>query len=56
MLSALSMAVRYRCERRTIVQRTKIAAELSAMLKTLGISVPKQILAVEEAPQAVATA
>ena len=49
-------AVRYRCERRTIVQRTKIAAELSAMLKTLGISVPKQILAVEEAPQAVATA
>ena len=29
-------AVRYRCERRTIVQRTKIAAELSAMLKTLG--------------------
>src|SRR5580704_4610679 len=49
-------AVRYRCERRTIVQRTKIAAELSAMLKTLGISMPKQILAVEEAPQAVATA
>jgi hypothetical protein len=49
-------AVRYRCESRTIVQRTKIAAELSAMLKTLGISVPKQILAVEEAPQAVATA
>ena len=38
-------AVRYRCESRTIVQRTKIAAELSAMLKTLGISVPKQILA-----------
>ena len=34
-------AVRYRCERRTIVQRTKIAAELSAMLKTLGRSVPK---------------
>ena len=49
-------AVRYCCEHRTIVQRTKIAAELSAMLKTLGISVPKQILAVEEAPQAVATA
>src|ERR1700720_395498 len=49
-------AVRYRCESRTIVQRTKIAAELSAMLKTLGISVPKQILAVEEAPQAVAAA
>jgi hypothetical protein len=49
-------AVRYRCESRTIVQRTKVAAELSAMLKTLGISVPKQILAVEEAPQAVAAA
>ena len=49
-------AVRYRCESRTIVQRTKIAAELSAMLKTLGISVPKQILAVEEAPQSTAAA
>jgi hypothetical protein len=49
-------AVRYRCESRTIVQRTKIAAELSAMLKTLGISVPKQILAVEDAPHAVAAA
>ena len=49
-------AVRYRCESRTIVQRTKIAVELSTMLKTLGISVPKQILAVEEAPQAVAAA
>jgi transposase len=49
-------AVRYHCESRTIVQRTKIAAELSAMLKTLGISVPKQILAVEQTPQAVAAA
>jgi len=49
-------AVRYRCESRTIVQRTKVAAELSSMLKILGISVPKQILAVEEAPQAVAAA
>ena len=28
-------AVRYRCERRTIVQRTKVAAELAAMLKSL---------------------
>jgi hypothetical protein len=38
-------AVRYRCESRTIVQRTKIAAELSAMLKTLGISVPNPTFA-----------
>ena len=43
-------AVRYRCEGRTIVQRTKISAELSATLKKLGISAPKQILAVEEPP------
>src|ERR1700722_10268970 len=40
-------AVRYRCESRTIVQRSKITAELSAMLKTLKVSVPKQILLVE---------
>src|SRR5271166_1536755 len=46
-LAALK-AVRYRCESRTIVQRTKISAELSAMLKTLKISVPKQVLSVEE--------
>ena len=46
-LAALK-AVRYRCESRTIVQRTKIPAELSAMLKTLKISVPKQVLLVEE--------
>ena len=45
-------AVRYRCESRTIVQRTKISAELSATLKTLGISASKQILAVEEPPPA----
>jgi hypothetical protein len=49
-------AVRYRCEGRTIVQRTKIAAELSTTLKTLGTSVPKQILAVEEPPPAAAAA
>ena len=49
-------AVRYRCEGRAIVQRTKVAAELAAMLKTLGISVPKQILAVEDSPQAAAAA
>jgi transposase len=45
-------AVRYRCEGRGIVQRTKITAELSAMLKTLKVSVPKQILLVEEPPSA----
>jgi transposase len=32
-------AVRYRCESRTIVQRSKIIAVLSAMLKTLKLSV-----------------
>ena len=49
-------AVRYRCEGRAIVQRTKISAELSATLKTLGISAPKQLLAVEEPPPAAAAA
>ena len=49
-------AVRYRCESRGIVQRTKITAELSAMLKTLKVSVPKQILSVEEPPSAPAAA
>jgi hypothetical protein len=49
-------AVRYRCEGRGIVQRTKITAELSAMLKTLKISVPKQILLVAESPSATTAA
>src|SRR3954463_8466934 len=49
-------AVRYRCESRTIVQRTKISAELSATLKSLGISAPKQILAVKEPQPAAAAA
>jgi hypothetical protein len=49
-------AVRYRCESRTIVQRTKITAELSAMLKTLKVSVPKQVLSVEEPLSAPAVA
>ena len=49
-------AVRYRCESRTIVQRTKISAELSAMLKILKISVPKQVLSVEEPPSEAAAA
>ncbi|MGH7048970.1 MAG: IS1634 family transposase [Stellaceae bacterium] len=48
-------AVRYRCEGRAIVHRTKIPSELAPMLKSLGISVPKKILAVEEAsPAAIA--
>jgi transposase len=41
-------AVRYRCEGRAIVQRTKISTELAGLLKTLGISAPKQILAIAE--------
>jgi Transposase DDE domain len=45
-------AIRYRTQNRTIVQRTKIVAELAEMLKLLGISIPKQILLVDEAPQA----
>jgi hypothetical protein len=49
-------AVRYRCEGRAIVQRTKISTELASMLKTLGVSAPKQLLAVEEPPQAIAAA
>ena len=49
-------AVRYRCEGRGIVQRTKITAELSAKLKTLKVSVPKQILLVEESPSATTAA
>jgi hypothetical protein len=49
-------AVRYRCEGRTIVQRTKIPAELASTLKNLGVSAPKQLLAVEEPPQAAVTA
>src|SRR5271154_1203647 len=49
-------AVRYCCEGRAIVQRTKIAAELAGLLKNLGISMPKQLLAVEERPQAAASA
>src|SRR3978361_989997 len=43
-LAALK-AVRYRSESRTIVQRTKIGAELAGLLKKLGISAPKQLMA-----------
>jgi DDE family transposase len=49
-------AVRYCCEGRAIVQRTKIATELAGLLKNLGISMPKQLLAIEERPQAAASA
>jgi hypothetical protein len=41
-------AVCYRTEERTIVQRTRIGPELAEILKTLGISRPKQLLAVSE--------
>jgi transposase len=54
-LAALK-AVRYRSENRTIVQRTKISSELAGLLKSLGISVPKQLMAVTEAAETPATA
>jgi hypothetical protein len=48
-------AVRYVAERQTIVQRTKIGPELAGLLKTLGTSAPKQVMAVIEAAEAPAT-
>ena len=45
---ATRKAVCYRTEARTIVQRTRIGPELADTLKTLGISRPKQLLAVSE--------
>ena len=54
-LAALK-AVRYRSESRTIVQRTKISSELAGLLKKLGISAPKQLMAVTEATETPATA
>jgi transposase len=48
-------AVRYVSERQTIVQRTKIGAELADLLKKLGISAPKQVMAVIEAAETRAT-
>ena len=54
-LAALK-AVRYRSESRTIVQRTKISSELAGLLKKLGISAPKQLMAVAEAAETPATA
>ena len=41
-------AVRYRSQSRCIVQRTRITPELAELLKKLGQSAPKQILALEE--------
>ena len=54
-LAALK-AVRYRSEGRTIVQRTKIGSELADLLKKLGISVPKQLIALTEAAETPAAA
>ena len=45
-------AVRYQAEGRTIVQRTKIGAELGELLKKLGISRPKQLLLVSDPAEA----
>jgi transposase len=46
-LAALK-AVRYRAGERSIVQRTKIADSLGAILKKLGVSMPKQVLSISE--------
>jgi hypothetical protein len=54
-LAALK-AVHYRSESRIIVQRTRIGPELAGLQKKLGISAPKQLLAVSEAAEAPATA
>ena len=54
-LAALK-AVRYHSESRTIVQRTKIGSELAGLLKKLGISAPKQLMAVTEAAETPSTA
>nr|WP_239992462.1 hypothetical protein [Rhodopila globiformis] len=48
-------AVRYVAERQTIVQRTKIGPELAGLLKTLGISALKQVMAMSEAAETPAT-
>src|SRR4051794_17469892 len=49
-------AVRYQVGGRGIVQRTKIAGALAELLKKLGIPIPKQLLAVTEAPETLVTA
>ena len=48
-------AVRYVAERQTIVQRTKIGPELAGLLKTLGISAPKQVMEMSKAAETPAT-
>ena len=47
-------AVRYGAEGRTIVQRTRIGAELADLLKKLPIPIPKQLLLLTEAAQTAA--
>jgi transposase len=54
-LAALK-AVRYRSESRSIVQRTNISSELAGLLKKLGVSAPKQVIAVADAAETPATA
>jgi transposase len=54
-LAALK-AVRYRSESRSIVQRTSISSELAGLLKELGVSAPKQVIAVADATETPATA
>ena len=49
-------AVCYQAGGRTIVQRTKIASGLAELLKKLDIPIPKQLLAVTEAPETPASA
>lgn len=44
-------AVRYVAERQSIVQRTKIGPDLASFLKKLGISAPKQVMAIIEAAE-----
>src|SRR6476620_7386653 len=44
-------AVHYVAERQTIVQRTKSGPDLAGLLKKLGISAPKQVMAVIEAAE-----
>jgi hypothetical protein len=49
-------AVRYQAGGQGIVQRTKIVGELAELLKKLGVPMPKQLLAVTEAPETPAAA
>jgi hypothetical protein len=49
-------AVRYQAGGQGIVQRTKIAGGLAELLKKLRVPIPKQLLAVTEAPQPPAAA